>query len=99
MILASDVQAMLMDAASEFGKTFQADTSKVATYTVARAAVLAQAVGKVGFERAVRAERDNVALMLGIQAVKNGDDFDQRMLGIITGVLGVGARVLTGGTP
>ncbi len=48
---------------------------------------LAQAVDQPGFEEAVEAARDVVALELGINAVNTADAADLQMLGVISGAL------------
>lgn len=60
-------------------------------------AALALAVGEPGYQRAVIASRDNVILRLGLKAVAEARDTDQRMIGIIQGALFFGAQVIAGG--
>ena len=57
-------------------------------------AQLALAVGEPGYERAVTAARDNVALAAGLMVVSVADSSDARLLGIIQGALFMGAKAL-----
>lgn len=63
-------------------------------YTAERANHLSALVGQQGFDLAVRAERDAIALKAGIAAVDVADDAGQRWLGMIQGTLIVLAKVL-----
>ena len=63
-------------------------------YGAARAAHLANAVGQPGFDEAVRAERDNVALRIGILGVNNTEEVEARLAGVLHGALRLGAALL-----
>lgn len=79
--------AALDTALKETGLQLQKSAHEVATYAALRSVHLAGAVGQKGFQEAVVAERDAVALYAGIQAVKNADAADNRVLGLIHGAL------------
>jgi hypothetical protein len=66
----------------------------VSAYAAERAAVLSALIGHPGYEEAVRAERDNVALRLGIATAAQAHAAEQRMLGVLRTVLSLGARIL-----
>ena len=79
--------AALDTALKETGLQLQKSAHEVATYASLRSVHLAGAVGQKGFQEAVVAERDAVALYAGIQAVNNADAADNRLLGLIHGAL------------
>lgn len=84
---------LLKNAAKETGRDLQINSDELRTYTAQRVAYLATIVGQKGYEEAFLAERDAVCLKAGILATSTADAADQRLIGIITGVLSVGARV------
>lgn len=96
MNVARDLSDLLKDAVNEIGVTIRAELAGVAAYAAERAAHLATIANEPGFELAVRAERDAVALRAGIGAVQQADAADARVVGIIHGVLLTGARALAG---
>lgn len=63
-------------------------------YVAGRVAHLATLVGQAGYQEAVEAEARNVALEAAISAVTQADATDQRIVGIIQGVLSYGAVAL-----
>ena len=68
--------------------------SELALYASERAAALSLSVGEPGYQEAVTAARDSVALKAGIVAVGQADQADQHTLGLIAGALTFAARVL-----
>lgn len=94
MNVGDELERLLKDAAKETGRDLQFNTVAVAAYAAERTAYLSTLVGQPGFEEAVRAERDNVALKAGLTAVATADAADARLIGIIQGVLFLGARSL-----
>lgn len=82
---------VLKDAAREMGIELKGNLHEVRLYTIQRAAHLASIAGQPGWERAMRVERNNIALMLGIQLVTVADAADNRILGIIQGALATAA--------
>lgn len=92
--LGNELGKLLSDAVKETGQDLKGDLQVVTAYAAERTAVLATLVGQPGFEEAVRAERDNVALKAGIASVAAADAFDQRVVGIIQGALFIGAKAL-----
>lgn len=85
---------LLESALEETGADLEATTSEVALYAAQRTAVLATLVGLNGYEQAVIAERDNVALRAGLSAVSVADAARERLLGVIQGALFLGAQML-----
>jgi hypothetical protein len=54
-------------------------------------------IGQPGFELAVQAERDILAIKAGLQLVKDADRSDMRAIGLIEGALRMAASLVTGG--
>lgn len=81
---------------AETGEELDASADELAVYAASRAAHLATIAGEPGFEVAVRAERDSIALKAGIAVTLNAAAADQRLIGIIQGSLQVAARALAG---
>lgn len=94
MNIAEELERLLKDAAKETGHDFKGKLLETTIYAAERTAYLSTLVGQPGFEEAVRAERDNVALKGGISTVAGADRADARLVGIIQGVLFLGARAL-----
>jgi len=84
----------LSDAAREMGRDLTAGLAEVQEYAAQRTLYLSTIVGEPGYELALRAERDAVALRAGIVSVTYADAADQRMIGVIGGALAIGARAL-----
>lgn len=97
MDLSQDFNDVLTAAVRNTGVELSKATAEVANYTALRAAHLSTIVGQVGFDEAVAAERDNVALFAGIAAVTEAKAADSRLLGLIEGILFIGARALAAG--
>lgn len=83
----SQFHAALETALKETGLQLQKSAHEVAVYATMRSADLAKALGQKGFDEAVVAARDAVALYAGIRAVENADAADNRVLGLIHGAL------------
>lgn len=90
----NDFERILKDAVKETGVELQQSTRAIALYMNERAIHLASISGQPGFEQALRAERNSVALKAGISAAHNADQADARILGLIQGLLGMGAAAL-----
>ena len=78
----------------ETGKQLGASAQELALYATERAQYLSTIVGQPGFDEAVAAERDNVALRAGIAVIGNADAADQRVIGVIAGALAIAAQAL-----
>ncbi len=89
-----DFEDLLEEAAKSTGVELVNGAKEVAAYAAQRAAVLATLVGRPGYQQAVIAERDNVALFAGVSGVDKADAGQQRLIGIIQGALALGAKAL-----
>ena len=89
-----ELEALLTDAIAETGASLQQGAAELAAYAAERAAHLATLVDDPGFQEAVRAERDAVALKAGITAVQQADAADARIVGVIQGALALAANLL-----
>ena len=78
---------LLKDALDETGVSLSRARDEVLLYTAQRAAHLSTLVGQPGFELALRAERDSVALYAGVSASIQATAAEGRILGIIQGIL------------
>lgn len=97
MNFATDFEEMFRTAAKEAGHQITVDIQEVREYAAARALHLSTIIGQKGYQKALVAERDNVALKAGVKTVIDADAADQRLTGLIMGALGAGARALAGG--
>lgn len=95
--VAGSIQGLLEDALAETGVSLTKGAEELALYAAGRSAHLATLVDDPGFDQAVRAERDAVALEAGLSAVRQGDAADAQIVGIIQGAIAMGARALTAG--
>lgn len=90
----TDLEHLLETAVRETGVELTQGSKEVATYAAQRAVFLAGLVGRPGYQQAVIAERDNVALFAGISGVNAADGAQQKLIGVIQGALALGARAL-----
>ena len=81
-------------AAKRLGKGLEANMDELRTYASERMLHLSTLIGQAGYEEALVAERDNVALKAGLLAVDSADRADAELVGVITGAMVVGARAL-----
>lgn len=84
----------LETALNELGAEMKGSAQVVAAYAAERAAFLSTLMGQPGYEEAVLAERDSVAIRAGIATAAQADAVEQRMLGVLQGILQVGASIL-----
>lgn len=89
-----DFKALLEDLLDEARVDLKKSADEVAEYAAARANHLATLVGLPGFEQAVRAERDNVALFAGLALAGQITAAQARVVGAIQGMLFMAAKVL-----
>lgn len=92
--IVDDITAILKPALADTARDLQVTAHDVAVYTAQRARHLSNSHGEPGWEEALAVEKQNVALMAGIQTVEAADAADARVLGIIDGVLTVFTGVL-----
>lgn len=88
-------KALLDTALEETGASLERSTAEVAAYAAERTAILATLVGLQGYEQAVIAERDNVVLFAGLQAVEEASEIRLRILSIIQGALFMAAGLIS----
>lgn len=93
----NQLEGLLCAAVNDTGLELKKAKDEVAVYMAERTAHLAQIVGLDGFDLAVIAERDNVAMFAGLSAVAQSDAIKDRVLGILQGALWMGAHALSGG--
>lgn len=84
---------LLADALDATGADLEASGQAIAHLTATRAAELSVLVGLAGYDQAVVAARDEVALAAGLAAVDNADAATARVLSLIQG----GLMMLAGG--
>lgn len=85
---------LLKEYAVESGKELTNDLKEVRDYVASRMPHIAAAVGEKGFAEALKAERDNIALVAAGRAIDRGDAFDARILGLAEGVVLVASKAL-----
>lgn len=92
--LSEDLVRQLKNEAGSMGFELTADLGEVALYASERIEHLSRCVGKPGFDLALEAERDNLALKVGIHSVTRADAIDARILAVARGGLAIAARSL-----
>lgn len=85
--MSKHIDDLFHQALKDTGVRVQATAAGVAAYAAEQASLLASCVGLPGFDEAVKAAADNVALFAGIRAAKEGDAADARARGLLTGLL------------
>lgn len=93
----NDLEQLLESAVKDTGVELSNTTAEVAQYTLQRSEFLATVVGQPGYQLAVIAERDNVALFAGLNFVAKADAAQQRFIGVIQGALAIAATAITKG--
>ena len=76
------------------GKALEDAADDMGAYALERAEHLAEIINEPGWEQALLAERDNVALRAGINMVHEADAIDVRLNGILEGALAFAAGIL-----
>jgi len=82
-----DYEQLLKDALEETGVNLRISKEFLVQYTAARAAHLTTIIGQPGYDRALRAERDSIALYAGLNATLQAEAADARIVGIIQAIL------------
>jgi len=90
-IMGRDLADIIIDNAAAVGVSLGAAASELAEYAAHRADALSLAVGEPGFDQALEAERDNVALKAAAGAVEQADQVDSRVLATIARSLRIAA--------
>lgn len=92
--LSKELQQLLEGAAERLGRDLQNSGTDVRNYIAERMLHLSSIVGQAGYDEALIAERDNVALFVGLEVVDAADAADRELLGLIGGGLAIGARAI-----
>lgn len=87
-------EQLLKDALKETGASMSASAKEVAQFMHERALHLSAIAGQPGFDQALRAERNSVAMRAGLKLADNAELADQRLVGLIQGMLGIAAGAL-----
>lgn len=82
-----DFNDLLRAALRETRADLSINADELILYTAERAAHLTTLLGQPGFQRAVVAERNNVAMRAGLDATLQAEAADARLVGVIQGVL------------
>lgn len=87
------------DQVEDMGDSLKVTVGELASYMTQRASMLAVmlASSEPGFDLALLAERDNVALFAGVKAVEKAREMDNRLIGMIHGALAIASTVLVQG--
>ncbi len=80
-------EELLRSALKETGISLGISADELVRYTAEVGAKLALAVGEPGFEKALVAARNAVALKAGLNATLEAEAADARIVGVIQGVL------------
>ena len=78
----------------DLGARFDDDLDAISGYAAERADHLVTLFGQAGYNQAVIAERDNIALRAGVNASRSADHLDQQILAMLHGGLRMGVRAL-----
>jgi hypothetical protein len=89
-----EFEALIVAAMNETGVSLAGARSDLAAYMAERATHLSLISGEAGFNEAVTAERDNVALRAGLNMSDQATGMEQRFIGIIAGALRIAALSL-----
>lgn len=92
--LGDEIVAQIKQEAAALGVRLTDDLEGVSAYAAERADHLSLAIGEPGFEAALKAERNNVAIMASIAAVSRADQIDRSLLTVAQGGLALAARAI-----
>ncbi len=92
--IGDDFVALIKNQAEQIGEGLVDDLDSVSEYAAQRAEHLSTVVGEPGFDQALIAERDSIAIRIAIRAVDSADDFDNRLLAVVRGGLSIAANAL-----
>lgn len=91
-VLGEDIVDQISREAEELGVALTGDLELVAGYAAERADKLSLALGEPGFEQALTAARDSLALKAATAAVSHADQLDARILAVTRSSLALAAR-------
>jgi hypothetical protein len=89
-----EVADFVVAAAQRLGRQVQADSAELRDYVANIMQMLASALGEPGYDEALVAARDSVALFAGLQIVDSADAGDRELLGSIGGALSIAVRAM-----
>lgn len=92
--IAEQFKSLIETTADRLGIELSSKAQAVRDYARSRMLFLASIVDEPGFDLALLAERDNVAMFIGISAAQAGDAADVELRGVILGALSIGAKAL-----
>ena len=92
--IADQFKSLLETTADRLGIELKGSAEVVRDYAKKRMLFLASIVDEPGFDMALLAERDSVALVAGIETAIAGDAADLELRGMILGALSIGAKAL-----
>lgn len=93
--IVDDMLTLLRDQAEGFGGELVDAADNATEFAAEQLMLLSQAYSEPGFDQAVVAARDAVAMNAGLEAVAVGDQADARFQEMMTGVMSIGARLLS----
>lgn len=80
-------EELLRSALSETGISLKISADELVRYVAEQGATLALAVGEPGFDKALIAARNAIALKAGLNATLEAEAADARIVGVLQGVL------------
>jgi hypothetical protein len=92
--IANQFKSLLESTSSRLGVTLTERTDEAGDYARRRMLFLASIIDEPGFDMALMAERDNVAMKAGIATAAVADAADLELRGMILGALSIGAKAL-----
>ena len=94
MDIGQEILDLLEGPLRDAGRDIEEGADEIKDYITERAKHLASIRGERGFELAVQAEADNVALRIALSLTAQADAADARIVGILEGALGIAGRLL-----
>ncbi len=93
MSIGKDLADLVQQAGKDAGLDLRTSAADVAAYAEKRVAHLRLAVGEPGFDRALKAEADNVLMYALEKSIDSADANDARLWGLIAGALSIAATL------
>ena len=94
MSVADQFKSLVESTADRLGITLTRDMVECRDYAKRRMLFLASIIEEPGFDMALLAERDSVAMYIGIATAAAADAADVELRGVILGALSIGAKAL-----
>ena len=92
--IVTQFKSLLETTADRLGVELMGTGVEMRDYAKSRMLFLASIIDEPGFDLALLAERDNVAMYAGIAAADIGDAADVELRGAILGALSIGAKAM-----